>query len=123
MTTATYNLSINQGATFSRVFTWTVGGCCCTGTVGAASTPVDITGYSAAMQIRAYPLAVPVLYDASSNLTLGGPLGTVTLTIPAASTEGFTWWQGVYDILLTSPTGIATRLLMGSVTVSAGVTP
>lgn len=123
MSTGTYNLCIAQGATFTRIFTWLAGVCCGQSTAGAQPQPVDLTGYSAALQIRAFPLSPSVLYDASSNLVLGGVLGTITLTIPASSTEGFTWWNGVYDLLLTDSSGNATRLLQGSVTVSPGVTP
>ena len=119
--TGTYNLCIAQGATFTRIFVWTAGQCGC-GTVGASSGPVDLTGYTAALQIRAYPLATAILYDASANLTLGGIAGTITLVIPAANTETFTWWQGVYDLLLTDSSGNATRLLAGAVTVSPAVT-
>jgi hypothetical protein len=119
--TGTYNLCINQGATFTRVFVWIAGQCGC-GTVGVSSGPVDLTGYTAALQIRAYPLATAILYDASANLTLGGTAGTITLVIPAANTETFTWWQGVYDLLLTDSSGNATRLLAGAVTVSPAVT-
>jgi len=118
--TGTYNHCIKQGATYTKDFTWLAGTC---SAVGAQPSPVDLTGYSAGMQIRAYPLATPVLYDASSNLVLGGTAGTITLTIPAANTESFTWWNGVYDLILTSSSAVITRLLQGTVSVSAGVTP
>ena len=119
--TGTYDLCINQGATFEKVFTWTT---YTTGptTAGTAPQPVNLTGWTAAMQIRAFPLSPTVLYDASSDITLGGSAGTISLTIPAATTEGFTWWSGVYDLLLTDPSGNVTRLLSGSVTISPGVT-
>jgi hypothetical protein len=113
------DLCVNQGATYTQVFTWYAPSCC-PGTVGACLAPVDITGYTATLQIKAYPLS-GVLYDASSNLVLGGTAGTIYLTIPASSTEGFTWWNGVYDLLLTSAGGYATRLFSGSVTVSPAV--
>lgn len=120
--TGTYPFCINQYATFSRIFIWIAGMCGC-GTVGASSGPVDLTGYSAALQIRAFPLSTTILYDASGNLTLGGTAGTISLSIPASATTGFTWWQGAYDLILTSPAGVVTRLLQGSVTVTPGVTP
>ena len=123
--TGVYNLCINQGATFVRTFIWNVGTCCC-GTVGSAPGPVDLTGYTAMMQIRAYvnPTA-PLYYDASSHLTLGppNPIGEIGLSIPASDTETFTWWSGFYDLLLTDSSGNVTRLLQGTVTVAPGVTP
>jgi hypothetical protein len=122
MQTGTYNLCINQFATFEKVFIWIAGFCGC-GTVGATSGPVDLTGYTAMLQIRAFPLSTTILYDASSNIALGTTNGTITLTIPASATAAFTWWNGVYDLLLTSSAGVSTRLLQGSVTVTPGVTP
>lgn len=119
--TPTYDLCVAQGATLTKVLTWTtlpVPG----GPAGAAPTPVDLTGWTATMQIRAFALSPTVLYDASPDITLGGAAGTITLAIPAATTEGFTWWSGVYDLLLTDPSGGVTRFLSGAVTVSPGVT-
>lgn len=127
-----YNLCINQGATYARVFTWFAGNCgdptscCAPGTTptstSSTTVPVNLTGYTASMQIRQFALSPTVLYDASNDIVLGGVFGTITLTIDATDTEGFTWWQGVYDLLLTSSGGQVTRLLTGSVTVSQGIT-
>lgn len=122
MSDGTYNLCINQYATFMRIFQWKAGQCCGV-PVGSSPLPVDLTGYTAMMQIRAFPLDATVLYDASSNITLGGVNGTISLLIPASTTSGFTWWDGFYDLLLTNSGGFVTRLLSGTVTVSPGVTP
>jgi hypothetical protein len=116
-----YNLCINQGATFSRVFTWLGGRCSCVPVGSNGPTPVDITGYTALMQIRAFPLSTDILYDCTPDLVLGGIAGTIALTIPATDTAGFTWWQGVYDLKMTSAGGQVTTLLAGMVTVSPGV--
>ena len=101
---------------------WLAGSCGC-GTVGASPRPVDLTGYSAMMQIRPFVLSTTILYDASADLTLGGVNGTIELEISATDTATFTWFTGVYDLILTNSQGVATRLLMGSVTVTPGVTP
>jgi hypothetical protein len=136
MAAGTYNLCIDQGATFSRVFLWTVGGCTCgtgycSGTCGCSSsscaggTPVDLTGFTADMQIRQTVQSSTILYEASTSngdIVLGGTAGTITLTIPASATAGFTWNLGVYDMNLTSSGGIVTRLIQGAVTVSPEVT-
>lgn len=115
----TFNLCINQGATYSKVFTWR-GPVCVFGQLQQA--PVNLTGYTAVLQIRPYALSTTILYDASSNLVINGPAGQITLTIPAAATEGFTWWNGVYDLLLTSSDGsYSQRLAQGKVQVSPGV--
>lgn len=122
MQTGTYSLCINQYATYEKVFIWIAGTCGC-GTVGATSGPVDLTGYTANMQFRSNPLSTTILYDASSDITLGTTNGTITLTIPASATTTFTWWSALYDLILTDSSGNVTRLLQGSVTVTPGVTP
>jgi hypothetical protein len=117
-----FNLTIYQGSTFDLTFIWYANPCCGAYVAGGGRQPVDLTGYTAAMQFRTFPLSPTVEYDASGNLTLGGPLGTIALSIPATATEGFTWWAGVYDLLLTDPSGNVTPLLSGTVTIIPSVT-
>jgi hypothetical protein len=117
-----YNLCINQGTTYQLSMTWELNACCGCNTAGAAPSPVDLTGYAVNMQIRAFPLSPTILYDASGDFVLGGTAGTIVLTIPATDTSSFNWWSAVYDIVLTSPTGVVTRILQGSVMVSPAVT-
>jgi len=74
------------------------------------------------MQIRPFVGSSVILYDASSNIVLGGILGTITLTIPAAITETFIWFHGVYDLLLTSAGGQVTRFIQGEIDISPAVT-
>jgi hypothetical protein len=118
----TYNLCINQYATYTKIFLWSTSACGC-GTVGAAPSPVDLTGYTVAMQFRPSPYSSTILYDASSDIVLGGTAGTITLTIAASATALFTWWTAVYDLILTDSSGNVTRLLEGTVSISPGVTP
>lgn len=68
---------IEQGATFTAHLTWSVD-----------ATPVDLTGYTARAHVRsmvtsAVPLAALTVGD---GITLGGPAGTILLTISAADT-------------------------------------
>jgi hypothetical protein len=114
-----FDLCIQQWATYLQAFTWLSPQVISNGSQQVL--PVDLTGYTATLEIRAFPLAPTILYDASSNITLGGPTGIITINIPASTTGGFTWWSGVYDLLLTSLSGQVTRLTQGNVTVSAGV--
>lgn len=117
-----YNLCIYQGGTFTRVFVWNAGTSVGYGPAGASPSPVDLTGYTATMQFRqAQSTTANLLYDASSNIVLGGTAGTITLTIPASSTELFTWWMGYYDLLLTDSSGNVTPLLTGQVNVQPAV--
>lgn len=123
MSAGVFNIAIEQYATLIMPIIWTQSANTILPPVGSSPLPVNLTGYTVMMQIRPYPLSNTILYDASSNIVLGGVNGTITLTIPAATTLTFTWWTGVYDLLLTSPTGFVTRLLEGTVTVTPGVTP
>jgi len=117
-----YNICLYQGATLSLTFIWSAGNCCGQGTTGAAPQPVDLTGYTATMQIRAWPsLNATLYYDASSNITLGGVAGTISLLIPASVTEGFTWYSGWYDLFLIDSSGNSTPLLSGQATVKQAV--
>lgn len=119
---ATYNISIYQGQTLNLTFVWTTGTCnCYTGVpVGQTSAAVNLTGYTATMQFRAFPGGT-LLIDVSTYITLGGTAGTIALSIPATVTETFTWWNAVYDLFLTSSSGVATALLAGNVAVTASV--
>ncbi len=114
-----YDLAVEQGSTYTRVFTWTTGGTGCN-----PGTPVDLTGYGAKMQIRSNVSSPTVLFEASTangNIVLGGTLGTITLTIPALDSAAWTFVTGVYDLELTMGVD-ATRLLQGKVAVSREVT-
>ena len=115
-----YPICINQGADYDVTFLWTTDGCGC-GTVGATAEPVDLTGYIAVMQFRPAPGSTTIYYNCLNNLTLGGVAGTIMLAIPAASTATFTWYTGVYDLLMIAPNGVQTRLLEGTVKVTAAV--
>ncbi len=114
-----FDLCIQQWATYAQAFTWLSPQVVASGS--QQQLPVDLMGYTATLQIRPFPLAATILYDASSNITLGGPTGIITIIIPASTTGGFMWWAGVYDLLLTDLAGIATRFMQGNVTVSPGV--
>jgi hypothetical protein len=112
---ALYDIVIDQGTTVSQVFTWYQ-------TDGV--TPVPLAGFSAHMQVR--PAAGgAVLADfstANGAIALGGTAGTITLSIPAATTEAYAWSQGVYDLHLTDGAGNVTCLLTGQFTINAAVT-
>lgn len=114
-----FDLCIQQWATYLQAFTWLSPQPVANG--DQQVLPVDLTGYTATLQILPYPLATSILYDASSNITLGGPTGIITINIPASVTGSFTWWSGVYDLVLTAIDGTAYRFAQGSVTVSPGV--
>jgi hypothetical protein len=117
--TAIYNFTednaIQQGATFTRSFVWK----------SASGTPVDLTGYSAQMQVRksvTSPDVIVELSTANSRIVLGGALGTIVLTLTALQTSAITAKAGVYDLELSASDGVVTRFLAGEVEISREVT-
>ena len=109
------DITIDQGASFALTLTYT----------DATGAAVNLTGYSARMQVRSDYASPDALIDASTTngmIALGGSLGTVAVTIPYATTAALSVSSGVYDLVLTSPSGTRDRILSGRVTVSPGVT-
>lgn len=115
MTAGTYDIIVEQGATFTLAMTWK----------DSAGSAVNLTGYTARMQVR--PAAdstgtLLTLTTENGRIALGGAAGTITLTVAASDTAALTAGTGVYDIELVSGGGVVTRLLQGSVTISREVT-
>jgi hypothetical protein len=110
----TYNITLYQGATYQQQFTWK----------DQNNNPINLTGYTARMQIReSHDAASPfVTLSTGSGITLGGVAGTITLTISDSQTSAMTQSSGVYDIELVSSLGTVTRLLEGNVIISREVT-
>lgn len=87
-------------------------------------TPVNLTGYTARMQVRPQPGdGAPILdLTSGSGITLGGSAGTIAATAPPATTRTFAPGEYVYDLELTSPTGVVTTIIAGQFVVYADVT-
>lgn len=92
-------------------------------------TPVDLTGFTARMQIKdkagGTVLASTDVDDAPLDIitiTLNTTTHTITAIIAATDTADLTWKRGVYDLEMVSSTGEVTALLTGTVTVTAEVT-
>lgn len=112
---AVYDIEIEQGATFQMNLVWRA----------ANGTPIDITGYTARMQVkRRYADTTPLLTFTTENgaIVLGGSNGTVQVTGLATVTDDVPAKQCVYDLELVSPTGFVKRLVQGVATVSPEVT-
>lgn len=110
-----YDLEIKQGATLSLTATWK----------DSSGTAVNLTGYTARMQVRAtYDSSSTILsLTSSSGITLGGSAGTIAITASATTTAALTApWSGVWDLEIVSGGGEVTRLLEGAATVSPEVT-
>ena len=103
-------LLIEQGATFSTTVN-------VEDTAGAA---INLFGYSAPSQMRKS-------YYATSNTIItstitGNANGEITLSMTAANTANLTPGRQVFDLLITSPTQVKTRVVEGVIVISPGVT-
>lgn len=118
MPAAKLNLSIEQGATWRHSLALKAG-------AGASAPALDLTGYTARMQVRA-ELAAPV---ALLELTTGNgriaitPLdGRLDLLVSATDTGALDFDRAVYDLEIESAGGEVTRVLTGGVMLSKQVT-
>lgn len=88
--------------------------------------PVNLTGYTARMQIRNSLESTTAIHEMTTavdgGIVLGGADGTITLSIPAATTAGFDFDSAVYDLELVSSTGVVTEVAAGAVTLVREVT-
>jgi hypothetical protein len=109
-----YTIDVEQGATWPETWTWR----------DAAGALVDLTGYTARMSWRDRAGAVALDFTTENGrITLGGAAGTVTPTATAADTGALPAPAVLsYDLFLTSPGGVVTRLLAGDVRVTPRVT-
>jgi hypothetical protein len=111
MAAGTLDLIIEQGATFTRTVT----------------VSMDLTGYSARMQVRAPKGASTKLIDLTSPaggivITPGALTSTLLITISASATAALNFKDAVYDLEIESGAGKVIRLLEGEVTLSLEVT-
>jgi hypothetical protein len=104
-----------QGASFDYTLTWQTGG-----------TPVNLSGYTARMQVRdTYDGGSAVVSITSgTGITLGGTAGTILVELTATQTaaiDATPSGQYVYDLELVSGSSV-TRLVEGTFIVSPEVT-
>lgn len=111
--TATYDIVINQGETFTLPLTWT-----------ASGTPVDLTGATARMHIRENVDSSTTLIELTTEngrIALGGTAGTIDLTISAVDTAALPKRRGVYDLEIVIG-AVVYRKLEGNVNITREVT-
>ena len=115
MTAVTYDIVIEQGATFTFNLTWK----------DSLGAPINLSGYTARMQVRKSVKDTAKMLDltvANGAITLGGALGTIAIVASATLTSAMDSVKGVYDIEVESATGVVTRLAEGEVTIKLEVT-
>jgi hypothetical protein len=115
----TYNSTIDIGSNWSVTFVYK-------DTDGVA---INLTGYTAAMQVRTTPDASTALISLTtgSGITITGGTGTIAVAITSAQSSLLTATTQagtpyVYDLEITSGSGVITRLVQGVLTASANVT-
>ena len=104
------DLIIEQGASWSELLTWKT---------GDLQVPVDLTGFTAKLQIR--PDSFSPLVLAEIVPTLGGQAGTISYGLTAAETAALSFDSALYDLTLTQGP-VVYRLTYGNVSLSRGVT-
>lgn len=110
-----YSTNCSRGESFARTVTYR----------DSTGALVNLTGYTAKLQIRqrtndADP-ALLTLTEAS-GLTLGGAAGTIVWAMTPTQTTALPIGALVYDLRLTSGTGVVTFLLAGNLRVQERVT-
>ena len=104
------NLNIDQGSTFDIKVDIT----------DAEDGILNLTNYTVAGQIRKnFSYSTAVAFVASVFNTSAG---TIKLLLDASTTNAMKAGRYVYDVEITSSTGVVTRVLEGQVEVSPGVT-
>jgi hypothetical protein len=114
MAAGTYDFTIEQGVSIRQPLIWK----------DSAGDRVNLTGYSARMQIRSsYDTAVLLeLSTALGTIIITPASGTITLVLSNVTTAAIDWRKARYDLELTAPNGTVTRLLEGYIYVSREIT-
>lgn len=117
MSSAKYNLTCDQAATFNFQFQ-------IQDTDSGNAVPWNLTGYSATMTVRPFVGSETITIQcttANGMIVLDGPNGRATTTISAATTANFTPGRYVFDFVFDSGS-VVTRVLEGVFVVVGGVT-
>jgi len=110
MSAGTYNFTFEQGATFSRQLT-----------VQDNGAAMNLTNYSARMQLRSSVESTTVALAVTCAIT-GATDGIVTVSNTATETMAVDAGIYVYDLEIESSSGVVTRLMQGTATITANVT-
>lgn len=114
MIAGVYNITCEQGSTFTRTFT----------ILNNDGTVYDLAGFSARMQIRRDYDSSTVIHSATtanSQISMSVPLGEIHVDIPASTTAQFTR-DGVYDLEIFNNAGIVYKVVKGRFRLNREVT-
>lgn len=87
--------------------------------------PKDLTGYTARMQIREKidsTTTIDELTTENGKISIDTTNKTITLTIPAATTAGYTFSSAVYSLEMVSSGGVVVPFANGTLTLVKEVT-
>lgn len=116
MAAANLSIQVEQGATFNKTLTWKA---------GVPAVPVDLTGCTARMQVRAFasaPLALLDLTSDNGGIILGGVSGQIKLYISAPQTKSLLVSAAVYSLQIVFTDGTVKRLAAGAIDISVDPT-
>jgi hypothetical protein len=104
-----YNISVVKGTTFALAPQWLIN-----------NLPVDLTGYSADMQVRDVSNNLIVeLSTANTKITLTPTQGIVNLLLTATQTSALAVGNYTYGLNLTDSAGNVYQILTGNFIISA----
>jgi len=109
-----YNITCPQGSTLDQQLTYSIN-----------DVDVDLTGYSARMQVREKHTSATTklsLTNTNGGLVLGGVAGTIRIVVSAAQSADLVPKEYVYDLEIVSSGSIVTRLIEGKFIVTPEVT-
>lgn len=110
-----YSFTIDQGADWFLTLQYK----------DSAGAAINLTNYTAAMQFRLTTTSASpaISLTSSSGITITGATGTLAIHATAAQTAGLSDSAKYdYDLEITSPTGVVTRLIQGVASVSSQIT-
>lgn len=86
--------------------------------------PIDLTGYTARMQIREKLTSTTLLEElttANGKILINNTAKTISLVLSASATEAYIWKTGVYSLEMEKE-GVVVPLIYGNVTLEREVT-
>jgi hypothetical protein len=128
MITATYPIRVRRHAGWTDTLTVEQEEPAVAPATGTVFVPIDLSGYTARMQVREYldedddaPL-LATLDTATTGIVIDGPAGTITLSMPDTLTGLIDAGRWVYDLRLVPLGGEAEYLIGGPFIVAPSVT-
>lgn len=115
MAAGKHDFKIEQGSTFRLDVSYR----------DSNGDPINLSGYTARMQARPTPTSSTIYINISTTLggvTITPAIGLITLALSATQTAALDFSTARYDLEIQSSTGVVTRLIEGTITLSREVT-